>query len=978
LTFAESLKLEKMNNFKQAITIVAIFCGMQVMAQQSVIRGIVIDDATGESLIGVAVVIEGTTIGDATDLEGQFEIKAEPGTYNLVVAFISFAKLNISDVVVKSGEVTALGTIRLKSASELLQEFVVTAKAVKNTEAAMVTMKQNSTSLMDGISAASFKKVGDSDAASAVTRVTGVSVQGGKYVYVRGLGDRYTKTTLNGMDLPGLDPDRNSVQMDIFPTNVIDNIVVSKSFTADLPADFTGGAVNIELKDFPEEKIMTAGISTSYNPVMNLNSDYITYNGGKTDFLGFDDGSRDIPTDKQTDIPQYADPEVIGNPNSARSQEFQTTLRSFDKQMGGFRTTSGLNGGFNFTYANKLKAKDKYAIGYSLALNYQNTTEYYEGAEFNLYGKQAGATNYELTPLQTQKGDYGVNNVLLGGTAGLAIKSDKSKLRFNLLHLQNGESQAGIFDYRATDVGTTFLAKQYNLQYSERSLTNLLINGQHELANKWSLDWKVAPTKSSINDPDIRFMRFQVDENTGEVSDRITTEVGFPERIWRFLTEYNVSSRVDFNKDYKFKDRDAKFKVGAKYTYKTRNYTIQGFQINPGRDLDLNGDPNQLFNEEHLYSADNIQGVYHTPTFIPRNPNKYDSYVHHLGVYVSNEFNVTDELKAIIGVRAEKYDQFYTGTNQNGSIVLNKDKVLGDFDLFPTANFIYAVNKKQNIRASYSRTIARPSFKEMSYAEIIDPITGRAFGGGLFEERNDLTGEVYWNGDLHSTKINNFDLRWEMFPSIGQTISVSAFYKSFNDPIEIVQYVSDPGLFQARNVGDASVVGTEFEVIQSLDVLSEKLDKFKFNANATYTISSITMSPSELRSRRITAKEGEEVGVTRAMAGQAPYVINVGLSYTNKEKGLQANASYNVQGQTLEFVGFGNRTDVYSVPFHSLNFKAGKTFGKDEKMSLSFKVSNILNDDKTKVFKAYEAQDQIFSRLLPQRTFGLSFSYKFH
>ena len=967
-----------MKNFKKLIALVTVLCGLQAVAQESVIRGTVIDDATGESLIGVAVVIEGTTIGDATDLDGQFEIKAEPGTYNLIVQFISFAKLNISDVVVKPGEVTAMGTIRLKSASEVLQEFVVTAKAVKNTEAAMVTMKQNATSLMDGISAASFKKVGDSDAASAVTRVTGVTVQGGKYVYVRGLGDRYTKTTLNGMDLPGLDPDKNSVQMDIFPTNVIDNIVVSKSFTADLPADFTGGAVNIELKDFPEEKIMTAGVSTSFNPAMHLNSDYITYNGGNTDFLGFDDGTRDIPTDKQTDIPQYADPDVIGDPSSPRAQQFQNTLRGFDKQMAGYRTTSGLNGGLNFTFANQLKAKDKYAVGYSLALNYQNNTEYYEDAEFNLYGKQAGANNKELTPLQTQKGDYGVNNVLLGGTAGLAIKTDKSKLRLNLLHLQNGESQAGIFDYEATDVGTTFLAKQYNLQYSERSLTNILINGRHELANKWNLDWKVAPTKSSINDPDIRFMRFQVNPTTGTVNDRITTEVGLPERIWRFLTEYNVSSRVDLTKDYKWLDREAKLKVGAKYTYKTRNYTIQGFQINPGQDLDLNGDPNQLFNDEHLFSEDNIQGVYHTPTFIPRNPNKYESSVNHFGLYASNEFKLAEALKAIVGVRVEKYDQFYTGTNQNGDISLNNDKVLEDFDLFPTANFIYAVNKKQNIRASYSRTIARPSFKEMSYAEIIDPITGRSFGGGLFEERNDLSGEVYWDGNLHSTKINNFDVRWEIYPSIGQNISVSAFYKSFNDPIEIVQYVSDPGLFQARNVGDATVIGSEFEIIQSLDVLSKKLDKFKFNANVTYTISSIAMSPSELRSRQNTAKEGEVVGTKRAMAGQAPYVINVGLSYENKDKGVQANMSYNVQGQTLEFVGFGNRTDVYSVPFHSLNFKAGKTFGKDDKMSLSFKVSNILNDDRMKVFKAYEAQDQIFSRLVPQRTFGLSFSYKFH
>jgi TonB-dependent receptor len=966
-----------MKHFKSVIVLFVLFSGFQLKAQESVIRGAVIDNETGEPLIGVAVVIEGTTIGDATNLEGEFNIKVAAGKYNLTVAFISYTRLKLPDVVVKAGEATDMGLIKLTSSSEFLQEFVVTAKEVKNTEAAMINMKKNSSNLIDGISAASFKKIGDSDAASAITRVTGVSVQGGKYVYVRGLGDRYTKTTLNGMDLPGLDPDRNSVQMDIFPTNIIDNIVVSKSFTADLPADFTGGAVDISLKDFPERKIMSAGVSLGFNPAMNLNKQYITYNGGKTDFLGFDDGTRDIPTDGQeSNIPQYA--EVVGNPNSSDGQVFQKTLRGFDKQMGGYRQTSGLNSGLNFTYANQLKGERKYDVGYSMALNYQNSTEFYEGAEFNLYGKPNNSESNELIALQTQKGDYGVNNVLLGGTAGLAFKKDDFKLKFSLLHLQNGESQAGVFDYRATDNGTTFLAKQHNLQYSERALTNFLTNGVHQLGDDWELDWKLAATRSTIDDPDIRFMRFQVNENTGEVMDRITTEVGFPERIWRFLTEYNISSKADVTRNYQLFGETAKFKTGGKYTYKTRNYTIQGFQINPGRDLDLNGDPNQLFDEDNLYDEQNMQGVYHVPTFIPRNPNKYDSQVNHTGVYASNEFMVNKDLKAIVGLRAEHYQQFYTGTNQTGDKVLNNEKVMDDVDLFPTANFIYSVNKKQNIRASYARTIARPSFKEMSYAEIIDPITGRAFGGGLFEEKNDLTGETYWDGDLHSTKINNFDIRWEMFPSIGQTISVSAFYKMFNDPIEIVQYLSDPGLFQARNVGDAKVLGGEFELIQSLGIIHEKLSDFKFNTNITLTTSSIVMSRSEYQSRQNTANDGEIISNKRAMAGQAPYVINAGLSYTNKEKGMQANISYQVQGETLEFVGFGNNSDVYIVPFKNLSMKLGKSFGKEDKMNISFKGTNLLNSEKVKVFKSTDVKDQIFTRLLPQRTFSISFSYNFY
>lgn len=970
-----------MIKLKNVLSILFAIVAFQMLAQDSFIRGTVIDGETGEALIGVAVVIDGTTNGSPTDLDGQFQIKADPGTYNLTVSFISFTKVSITDVVVKEGEVTALGTISMNSAAQQLDAVEITAKAVRNTEASMVTMKKKSARLIDGVSAANFKKVGDSDAAAAMSRVTGVTVQGGKYIYVRGLGDRYTKTTLNGIDIPGLDPDRNTVQMDIFPTNIIDNIVVSKSFTADLPADFTGGAVDIELKDFPEEKVIGFSAGLGYNPAMHFNSNFVTYNGGKTDALGFDDGTRAIPTDQRTDIPQYAD--VVVSPESAEGQDYIQTLQGFDKQMGGYRSTSFMNTSLGLSYANQKATKNNNSIGYSVALSYKNDVEYYEGAEFNLYGKASDKSDNELTPLETQKGDYGVKNVLTGGMAGLAYKTDKSKIKANLLHLQNGESKAGIFDFESNNVGTEFKAKQYNIEYSQRSLTNLLLSGTHRLdADKlWELEWKVAPTRSYIQDPDIRYLRFEYKKNDdGTYSDTfeesITTEVGYPERIWRFLEEYNIGGKADVTRKYKFRGDDAKLKFGYSYNFKNRDFNIQNFQIAPGNS-EFKGDPNEIFADENLFSADNNQGVHHNPQFIPFNRNEYSSMVNHSGIYVSTELNATPLLKAIIGLRGEIYTQTYTGSNQTGSIALDNEQVLNDVDLFPTLNLIYKVSEKQNLRFSYSNTIARPSFKEMSYAEILDPITGRTFVGGKYEEKTisgaDTT--VLWDGNLQSTNITNLDLRWELFQAIGQNISVSAFYKQFKNPIEIVQFLSDPGTFQARNVGDATVIGAEFEVKQSLDIVSERLKNFMFNTNVTVTHSQISLSESELKSRQNSARDGEEVKDTRAMAGQAPYVVNLGLSYNNRETGLQANASYNVQGRTLEFVGFGNRTDVYTNPFNSLNLKVGKAFGEEKNLNVSFKVSNLLNDDKEKVFSSYGAQDQIFSRLTPQRTFSLSVSY---
>lgn len=952
-----------------------LLVSLTALGQKGIIRGTVIDDATGETLIGVAVIIDGTTIGASTDLDGKFEIKAAPGTYTISASFISFATLKVEGVEVKADEVNNLGTLRLGSDVEQLQEVVVTAKAVRNTEAALMTMKKKSVNVIDGVSAAAFKKVGDSDAAGAMSRVTGVSVEGGKYVYVRGLGDRYTKTQLNGIDVPGLDPDKNTVQMDIFPTNIIDNIVVSKNFTADLPADFTGGAVNIELKDFPEEKSAVIGAGVGYNPAMHFNENYVTYNGGNTDFLGFDDGTRDIPTGGSTDLPSFN--EARRNPNGSDAVEYREILQGFNKQMAGYRAMSGMNSSMNFSYGNQIGRGDK-TIGYSFALTYKNDIEYYEDAEFNLYGKQIGATDYELTALETQKGDFGVNNVLVGGMAGFAIKSDDSKLRVNLLHLQNGESKAGQFDFVSDNFGAEFNAKQDNLEYSERGLTNILINGTKEYTDRGlRLDWKVSPTRSTIEDPDVRFTRIR-DEGRG-----IGTEAGLPMRIWRSLEEYNLANKVDFTKDLKINGKDSKVKFGLNATVKNRDFNIQGFQIN-AQDVDFNGQyenpsPNDIFREENLWSSENPNGVRFNAPFVGNNPNKYNSSIIQSAAYVSTEYSITPLLKTVVGVRMESFEQYYTGSNQSGD-KFNNENVLSNLDLFPTANFIYSLTEKQNLRFSYAKTIARPSFKEMSYATIADPITGRTFVGGLFQETGLIGGEnvTLWDGNLRSTRIHNLDVRWELFQDLGQTFSVSGFYKYFNAPIEMVQFLSQPGTFQARNVGNAQLFGMEFELVQSLATLSEKLEKFTFNANLTLVKSSIEMSGSELASRRSSAKEGEVVGTKRAMAGQAPIIVNTGLSYTDREKGFTANVSYNVQGRTLQFVGFGKQTDVYAIPFHNLSFKLSQAFGKDKRLSGSFKVNNILNDTKEQVFSAYRASDQIFQSLRPARTFSLGFSYKLY
>ncbi len=947
---------------------VLVLTSTPALAQNGTVRGTIYDGGTGEPLFGVAVSVVGTQFGAVTDFDGDFELQLAPGTYTFQASFISYNTLNLEGITVVMGEVTVLDNLKLTEYTSELEIVTISAEAIRTTEAALMTVKRNAAQLMDGISSAAFRQIGDGDAAAAIKRVTGVSIEGGKYVYIRGLGDRYTKTVLNGVDIPGLDPDRNTIQMDIFPTNIIDNIIVSKSFTSNLSADFTGGVVDIETKDFPEEKSMRLSLGGGYNPAMHFNNNFLTAAGSGTDFLGFDNGFREIPTKGIAEIPQFAG--IVGNPSGEKGQLYQRILRDFNPEFGGRKNQNLADFSLGFSLGNQMRLGDN-KLGYNLAITYKNSTEYFKDAQYNLYAKPRESSMTDLEPLEQSMGNFGVRNVLVGGLAGLAYKTDFSRYKLNLIRLQNGESKVGVFDFVNTNLGAVFEADQYNIEYSQRSLTNLMLSGAHFLnGGDWEINWKVSPTLSTIDDPDVRILRFRRPNNT------ISSEVGLPQRIWRSLEEQNLVGKLDLTKTHNLFGKTAKLRFGSSYTYKQRDFLIQDFQFSTGN-TSFTGDPNEVMNEGNLFSQDNRNGVRYSPLFIPNNPNSFAANLNNIGVYAHSEFTPLKNLKAIVGLRAEKYEQYYTGSNQTQTIVFDNERVLDDMDFFPTINLINSLKENQNLRFSFSRTIARPSFKEMSFAEILDPITGRTFIGALFQETTNGGTEVLWDGQLEATRINNFDLRWEQFLTGGQLLSVSAFYKTFDKPIEMVQFLSDPGAFQPRNVGNGTVAGLELELRKSLSFVAPKLENLFFTFNGTITESSIQMSESELRSRQLTAREGEEISAKRDMAGQAPYILNSGIAYNNFVSGLEAGIYYNVQGSTLNYIGFGNRTDTYTVPFHAVNLSFNKTFGQKERVKAGLNIQNLLNQSRQEVFRSYKAEDQIFSSLNPGTLINFNFSYSF-
>lgn len=957
------------------ILITALFISTIISAQTGNIRGTIYDE-NGEAAVFATIQVENTDVALTSDLDGKFDISIEAGTYNVIVSYVGYEANKIEDVVVKPNEVTTLDVNLKVSAVVIGGEVLKEAKAITNTDVAMTTLQSKAAMPLDGLSNQTLKRIGGSRAADVIKAVPGVSIEGGKYVFVRGLGDRYTKTILNNMDIPGLDPDRNTIQMDIFPTNIIENIVVYKAFSPELAADFTGGVVDIITKEFPDEKTFNVSFGFGYNPTQHFNSNYLAGNGSSTDWLGFDNGLRALPIDKTLTPPDPSDSRTNPATGQPYNSELPAITRSFNSNLTPSQTTSPMNFNFSLSAGNQFKPNDDsdWTFGYNFALNYRNSTQFYENVAYNAYVLPSDTDVFELETNRRQEGSLGTNNVLLSGLGGFSAKYKNHKISLNALHIQNGQSSSGIFESE-TIIDNSVLLNRDNIEYNQRSITNVLLKGAHSF-NKGDtkVEWRVAPTVSSIYDKDIRVTPLRYDNEEYSIE---PSEGAIPERFWRNLEQTNLTGRLDFTQKlnlFNVENKKSAIKAGLGYTNKMRDYEILSYRILVDGQSQLpnsfvdNGDANLILSDANVWTTDTEIGTYVKGNFEPTNTYAAQQVV--MSAYAMGDLVVTPQFRAIIGVRLETFDHIYTGQNNSGSKVFDNQKIIDTYNFLPSVNLVYTVleNKSKgeimNLRGSFSQTLARPSFKEASIAEIFDAISGRTFIGNI---------------DLVQTQINNFDFRWEYFFNRGESVSVSAFYKMFSNPIELVAYdETAPNNFQPRNVGDATVLGIEVEGKKSLGFISEAFNNFSIGTNVTLVQSEVTMDEATYNSKVQNARTGEVIGRTRPMQGQAPYIINTFLNYVDRENGWEGNVSYNVQGSSLFIVGLALNPDVYTVPFHGLNLKVSKSFGGERQpFKASLRATNILGSERQKVYRTFNAADPLFELLNPGRTFSASLSYKF-
>ena len=921
------------------------------------ITGTVIDGDFNEPLPFANILVQETGTGVTSDFDGKYSFELPAGIYSIQFSFVGYETKIITEIEV-GGDEYIITDVVLNSAAEGLEEVVVTVEARRNTEASVLEIQRKSASLLDGISAQAFKKIGASNIAAAVKSVPGVSVQGGKYVYVRGLGDRYSKSILNGVDIPGLDPDRNTIQMDLFPTSMLSNVLVIKSARADLPADFTGGVIDIITKDFPSKEEFSISLNTAYNPDMHFNDNYLSYTGGSTDFLGFDDGSRKN-TIANSFLGNTFDPRL--NPSESGLGLVKRISNQFNPQMAPQISNSGMNFGFGVTYGNQFNFENGHSFGVLGSISYKNQQTVYEDTQDNIYNFNPIKSEFSFEENRIQSGTIGGQNIIASGLFGLTYKTTTSKYKFNGLHIQNGQSTSGSFR-QLTRFSDFIDFNKFNLEYNERSISNGMLSGLNNFEeSNLKLEWTLSGTLAKVHDKDVRNTTFQDEE--GIYSFQENTE---PKRIWRTLDENNLVAKIDFTKRLEFLSSDAVLKFGLFGSRKERDFSIAQYSVSSNFTSEIDwdnygGDPNQLFNPVNLIGPNNYEGTYINPqTTIRQDANIFNAKQQNFAGYISNEFNFSERLKSIIGLRFENYQVFYTGENSQLGQVYDNENIINKNNVFPSLNFIYSLKENQNLRLAYSLTTARPSFKEASIAEIYDPLSNLFFIGNI---------------NIKPTYIDNFDIRYEAYGENAQLFAVSGFYKSLTDPIEIGFVAASTSNYKPLNLENANVVGLELELRKNLSGWFSSLTNWNLNLNGSYIISDEKFSEDELKLRQLGLRDGQELGDSRPLQGQSPYLINAGIEYNNQEKGIQGGLFFNVQGKTLQVVGDGFYPDVYTMPFNNLNFNLIKQLKKNR--TLTFKVTNILDDARESQFIGFNEESEYFSLRNIGRTFSLNYAVRF-
>ncbi len=939
--FSAKVFIQTIAPAKVCITAAFLLFTVLLSAQTGIIAGKIMDAKSADALIGVSIRLDEGAGGAITDFDGNFRIANVPvGKHKISTNYTGYTSKTIEDIEVKSGESATLDIIMEESVGLALVEVVVVAKAKKESTSALTIFQKNSVTMADGISAEAIKRTPDRTTGDVIRRVSGATIQDNKFAIIRGLNDRYNVAMLNGALLSSTEPDRKAFSFDLFPSAMLDNLVIVKTASADLPGEFAGGAILVTTKDIPEASFLQASVSSGINSATTFKP-FLSGAGGSTDWLGHDDGTRALPSalpgtadfKAQSKVERYQTSQLFGNDWAIN--EGSSARPNIGVQM---------SGGYVKDISEKVQ------FGMTLGGAYSNNNRLQNGAraDYDVSGKL-----FDFNDKQFK------NNVLWGTLFNSALKiNNKQKIGLQATYSTNADNI--ISDRSGYDFEQTRKVSSTAIEYTENHLMTTRLYGEHQLTEKgMRLSWGGGLNRTTRNVPSLRRMfYFKNFEDTADVNIKYQAYVPYgsadPYRSGRFysnLEEDTYNGNVDLSIPFTIGKQKQSVKIGSLYQKRDRTFDarVMGYILGNFTKFDyslLNLPQDQIFTQDHIGENGFIMDEITNPS---------DGYTGQSALkagYAMFDNKIADKLRVSWGARVENFRQQVQAA-QYGGTPLKVDTTITAF--LPSFNMTYSLTAKQQLRLSGSKTVCRAEFRELAPFSFYDFY---------------LNANVVGNPALTQGSIFNADIRYEIYPGQNQLFSVSLFYKKFKNPIEFTFAAAGAGTrtFSFNNVASANNYGLEMELRKNFDFVG--VEDLVFFTNAAFIRSNIDLS-----------KGVSYYDPTRALQGQSPYIWNAGLSYNITKIDLSTTLVYNVIGDRVAQVGTVGYGDIYERHRNLLDFSVAKKLGSKGEMKLTWgdilRPEFMYYQDNNSSHKYEADKDNVMQSLSLGSTITLSMGYKF-
>lgn len=907
------------------------------------VQGRVVSAEDGSALGSAQVRLRGSDIGTLTDLHGRYRLRGvPPGSYDLVVSVLGFSGKTVTGVAVEPGSVTRLD-VTLPPQAVRVRDLRVAVEEERGSAAAVLNLQKQAMSVTDAVSRQEISGLPASNAAEASRHVTGVTVAQGRYVFVRGLGSRYSQTTLNGSPLPSPEPEKSVVPLDLFPAGFLQSLTVQKTYTPDRGADFSGGTVRIETKEYPDQFTAKLSVGSSLNMQSQFRDSFLTYPGGSTDFLGFDDGSRALPGKLRQELGGLGGGQLPNDPGTLErlGEAFLGDLSRFSPST---RATPA-NADWSFAVGDRIRLLGD-DFGYFVAGNYSNSyslrTDEVERKWRTTAFDPDLVTQREVQPNVGYRFTRATQNVELGGIANFAYRLSRDhQLSLKTLYTRHASDEARTYvGANREDLGGVL--RDERLRFVARDMAWGQLAGEHLLPDGVRVGWRAATARTVRDEPGLREAIYKrgfsepdapfVLQNTGESARYLFSE----------LTESDLNGEFDVAVPFElFGERDSELEFGIAARGRGRDFAARRFRWRFRQGT-------RITSLDSVLTAENISGRLTEAnslvlTELSEPGDTYAADDDRYAGYVTLRVPFSRDFTASVGARVERYSLSLRDPGRGPLADLERT------DLFPAMNLKYALSREMNLRAAASRTTDRPEFRELAPFQFTEAASLR---------------QLFGNPGLEPAEISNLDLRWEWFPRPGEVISVSGFYKLLEKPIEQV-FVSTAGeAYSYQNAEDGRLLGAELGFRKRLGLLHDGPGGLTAGGNLSVVDSRVNVRTGGIY---------DPTNLRRPLEGQSDYAATLSLSYRSPGRGTEAGIFFDVIGERIAAAGGSGQPDIVEQPRPGLDLTFSQFLGP--RMELELEATNLL-DSPHLWEQSMNGITRVQRRYTTGRTFSLALTFR--